>query len=400
MHTGSAATGDAHDLRDGLAHAAAATGYAPSIHNTQPWRWLVGTDTMDLYLYRSRVLAVTDPDARLATLSCGTALHHARTALAAEGWHVTIARMPDAADQDHLAHLRVYAPAPVDPQAVRHVRTIPLRHTNRRPVVGLPVGPEDLRAISAAVQAEAAWLYILRPEQVIELAAAAGDAQRTDAGVLEWRTELAYWTGGTPLAGTGIPSAASPHARETTECGRDASSRGDLPVSAGHDRAATFAILYGRSDEPRDWLRAGEALSAGWLTATECGISVMPLSAPVEVMSTREAMRRHLSYLNHPYLVLRLGTVDPADSDAEHAPRPPIDQTIERGCRSRSGNGRYPGPASNRELAPRAIPSRRTSREDCGRDTAAVERTPPGSALTDRPYSPQLTARHCRVGWA
>ena len=56
----------------------------------------------------------------------------------------------------------------------------------------------------------------------------------------------------------------------------------------------------------------------------------MPLSAPVEVISTRETMRRHLSYLDHPFLVLRFGTVDPADADATHAPRLPTDQTIER----------------------------------------------------------------------
>jgi nitroreductase len=330
MLTRSPATREVHTISDGLADAAAAAGYAPSINNTQPWRWRVGSDTLDLYLHRGRVRAVTDPDTRLATLSCGAALHHARTVLAAEGWRVTIARMPDAADQDHLAHLRAYAPAPADPQAVRHVRTIPLRHTNRSPVVGPPVGSEDLRAISATVQAEAAWLHILRPEQVIELAAAADHAQRTDAGVPEWRIDLAYWTGGTRLAGTGIPSPASPQAPQTTVPGRDVGSGGDLPASAEHDRAAQFAILYGRSDEPRDWLRAGEALSAGWLTATERGISVMPLSAPVEVMTTREAMRRILSYLSHPYLVLRFGTVDPADADATHTPRLPTDQTIER----------------------------------------------------------------------
>jgi nitroreductase len=329
MHTGSPATRDAHTVSDGLADAVSAAGYAPSILGTQPWRWRIGSDTLDLYLHRSRVLAGADPAARLATLSCGAALHHARTVLAAEGWRVTIDRMPDAADQDHLAHLRVYAPAPADPQAVRHVRTIPLRHTNRRPVVGPPVGAEDLRAISATVQAEAAWLHLLRPEQVIELAAAADQAQRTEAGAPEWRTELAYWTGGARTAGTNVPSVASPQQIPRTTVLGDLGGRGDLPISAGHDRAALFAILYGRSDEPRDWLRAGEALSAGWLTATERGISVMPLSALVEVIGTRDVLRRLLSYLNHPFLVLRLGTVDPADADAMHAPRLPIDQVIE-----------------------------------------------------------------------
>jgi nitroreductase len=331
MHVGSTSTRDARTIRDGLADAAAAAGYAPSIDNAQPWRWRVGSDTLDLYLHRSRVRAATDPDARLATLSCGAALHHARAVLAAEGWHVTVARVPDAADQDHLANLRVYAPAPADPRAVRQVRTIPLRHTNRRPVVGPPVGPEDLRAIIATVRAEAAWLHILRPEQVLELAAAANHAQVTEAGVPEWRTELAYWTSGTRPTGTGILSTAIPQgAPQAAVPGRESGHWGDLPISAQHDRAALFAVLYGQSDEPRDWLRAGEALSACWLTATERGISVMPLSAPVEVIGTREALRRILSYLNHPFLVLRLGTVDAADADATHAPRQPTDQTIER----------------------------------------------------------------------
>ena len=331
MSTGfSPATRDARTVSEGLADAAAAAGYAPSIHNTQPWRWRFDSKTLDLYLDRSRVLAATDPDTRLATLSCGAALHHARTVLAAEGWRVAVARMPDAADQDHLAQVRVYAPAPADPHAVRRVRTIPLRHTNRRPVVGPPVEPEDLRAITAAVRAEAAWLHILRPEQVVELTAAADHAQRTDDGGPEWRTELAYWTGG-PRAGVGIPSAVFPqHTPDTTMTGRDLDHLGDLSSSAEHDRTALFAILYGQSDEPRDWLRAGEALSAGWLAATERGISVLPLSAPVEVISTRETMRRHLSYLNYPLLVLRFGTVDPSNADSTHALRRPTDQTIER----------------------------------------------------------------------
>src|SRR4029450_3322530 len=112
MKTDSPIVRDADAVSNGLANAAAAAGYAPSIHDTQPWRWRVGSDTLDLYVHRSRVLPVADPGTRLATLSCGAARLHARTALAAEGWRVTIARMPDAADQDHLAHLRVYAPAP------------------------------------------------------------------------------------------------------------------------------------------------------------------------------------------------------------------------------------------------------------------------------------------------
>src|SRR5690606_32132752 len=69
-----------------LTRAAHAAGMAPSVHNTQPWRWRVFPEWLELYADRSRQLGRADPEGRLMTISCGAALHHARVALAAEGW--------------------------------------------------------------------------------------------------------------------------------------------------------------------------------------------------------------------------------------------------------------------------------------------------------------------------
>ena len=322
---------DALAIGHALTEAATTAGYAPSIHNTQPWRWRLTDQTLDLFTDRSRVLAVTDPDARLATLSCGVALHHARMSLAAQGWQVTTTRMPEPADPDHLARHHVDGRAPVDPAAALHLRTIPLRHTDRRPVTGEPVPPRALEAITAAVTSEGTGLHRLTADQVIDLAGAADHAQGSKAGESAWQDELASWTGGTRPTGTGIPDAAIPdRASRTTVPGRDFGHHGDLAISADHDRAAVFVMLYGRADQPCDWLRAGEALSAGWLTATEHGVSVLPHSAPIEVIGTRHAMRVILASTGYPYLVLRLGTIDPADAGPPHAPRLPADQIIER----------------------------------------------------------------------
>jgi hypothetical protein len=76
-------------------------------------------------------------------------------------------------------------------------------------------------------------------------------------------------------------------------------------------------------------LRAGEALSAGWLTATERGVSVLPHSAPIEVIATRQAMRAMIASIGYPYLVLRLGAIDPAEAGPPHASRLPAEQIIE-----------------------------------------------------------------------
>jgi nitroreductase len=307
-------------------------GHAPSIHNSQPWRWRLHGQVLDLYADDGRRLTVSDPDGRLATLSCGAALHHVRVALAAEGWQVDVARLPDpAGDPGHLARLHITGTVPVTADALRQVQTIRLRRTDRRPVGGTPVDADQLRAVVAAAEAEGARMHVLNRDGVLELAAAVSSAQRAEAADESWQAEMAYWTGGTRPSGVGVPDAAIPEApTQTTVPSRDFGHAGTLPVSADHDKAATFAILYGEQDTPVDWLRAGEALSAAWLTATALGIGMLPLSATVEVAATRATLRRLLSDVGAPYLVVRLGHADPRQPAAPYTPRLPAAQTIDR----------------------------------------------------------------------
>ncbi|GAA3923214.1 Acg family FMN-binding oxidoreductase [Actinoplanes auranticolor] len=315
-----------------LAEAAAAAGYAPSIHNTQPWRWRLTAETLELRLVRDRILPVTDPEGRLAMLSCGVALHHARVALAAQGWHAAVTRMPAGGGPDLLARLHVEHRSPIDPASTTHLQNIALRHTDRRPVAGTRVQPAVLAAITTAVQEQGTHLHTLRPDQILELAAAADHAQRSEAADPAWRDELAYWTGGDRPAGAGVPDAAIPErATRTPVPGRDFGHHGELPVNAGHDKAATFVMLYGDTDEAAGWLCAGEALSAGWLTATAHGISVVPHSAPIEVIAARQAMRAMIASVGFPFLVLRLGTAGPADPGTAQTPRLPAEQLIDHG---------------------------------------------------------------------
>jgi len=313
-----------------LYKAAAAAGHAPSIHNTQPWRWRIGGETMDLFVERSRMLDVSDPDGHLAVLSCGTAVHHARLALAAHGWRATVTRLPDPADPDHLARLTIDGPAPIGPETERHAQNIRLRRTDRGPATGDPVGPDELHAITEAVESQSIHVHVLRSEQVYGLAAATSHAQAVETAEAEWQEELSRWAGGARESGAGVPDSVIPLAPpQTTVPGRDFGRSGELPPGEGHDQPAVFAVLYGSGDERIDWLRAGEALSALWLIATEIGVSVLPLSAAMEVVDSRETVRALLSGLGYPYLVVRLGHRAAADPATAQAPRLPVDQIIE-----------------------------------------------------------------------
>ncbi|MET7426307.1 nitroreductase [Dactylosporangium sp. NPDC005555] len=309
-----------------LARAADTARLAPSVHNTQPWRWTVSGDRLELHAVTDRQLREQDPAGRLMLVSCGAALHHARVALTAEGWAHRVERPAG----EPLAVIHADAPGPADPHAMHRLQLLQVRRTDRRAVSDEPVTPEVREALSAAAGREGARLHLLTRDQVLQLAVViehADDAERHDDRM---RAETAAWVGGDRPTGTGLPDTVIPvELPLTTVAERDFGVSGTLRAGAGHDEAAAYAVLYGDGDEPADWLRAGEALSELWLTATGHGTTVLPLSSPVELDFTRQALRRMLSELGYPYLVLRLGASDPDHAGPAHTPRLPVEQVIE-----------------------------------------------------------------------
>ncbi|WP_233197088.1 nitroreductase [Verrucosispora sp. ts21] len=315
-------------LTTALAEAAAMAGHAPSVHNTQPWRWRVLPEALELRLVSDRQPTATDPTGQLVMLSCGAALHHARLALAAEGWTATVHRMPDPGEPELLARLTDPQASGVDPDAMRMVQCMQVRHTDRRPVSEEPVSEENLTAIASAAAGEGAHLEILDRDQVLQLAAAASHAAEVEAEDSQLRAELDYWT--SRAGGSGLPpEVLLQQPAQTTVPGRDFGRPGTLSGGPGHDRAASYGVLYGDEDDPRAWLRAGEALSAAWLFATRLGVSVVPLSGVVEVGGTRQILRQVLAGFGHPYLVLRLGVADPEHAGPPHTPRLPREQVVD-----------------------------------------------------------------------
>jgi len=313
-----------------LAEAATAAGHAPSVHNTQPWRWRITNAVLELYAVRDRQLHAADPDGRLLTISCGTALHHAVVALTADGWSAEMIPLPDPADPDLLARITLTGRTGVTPEAMRLFQAVQVRHTDRRPVSDTPASADTVAAIDRAVRDAGLELHLLTRDQILELAAAASHADKVETEDEDQRTELAYWIGGDRPDGVGVPDTAIPsQAPQTTVPGRDFVRVGTLTVGPGHDRAATYAVLYGRGDEPADWLKAGQALSAGWLVATELGVTVLPFSSVIELTATRQTLRGVISNVGYPYLVLRLGTADPDSAGPPHTPRLPVAQTIQ-----------------------------------------------------------------------
>ena len=67
---------------------------APSLHNSQPWRWVFENSSLHLFADHARVGRHTDATGREVILSCGAALDHLQVAAAAAGWQVTVRGIP------------------------------------------------------------------------------------------------------------------------------------------------------------------------------------------------------------------------------------------------------------------------------------------------------------------
>jgi nitroreductase len=314
------------DRRQALRDAADAARYAPSIHNTQPWKWTVHPDRLELHAVTDRQLTVQDPDAHMLLLSCGAALHHARVALAAAGWESRVERTAG----DPLAVIHADRQAEPTPAAVELFEQLKTRHTDRRTVSDTPLSAEVLDDLVAVTEKEGTRLHLIGRDQLIDLAVIVERAQKTESSDESLRRETAEWVGGDRADGAGIPDANLPTDLPlTTVQERDFGTPGTLPAGEGHDAAASYAVLYGTGDDRVEWLRAGEALNALWVAATAHGAGLLPMSGPIEVGYTRLELRRIIGDLGAPYLVVRLGALDKASTKPSKTPRLPVDQVID-----------------------------------------------------------------------
>jgi hypothetical protein len=301
---------------------------APSIHNSQPWRWRLTNDSVRLFADNSRLLPATDPDGRDLILSCAAALHHLRIALAVEGWGTTVHRMPNPTDPDHLATVEVHQRTPLTTEvamasAIRRRRTDRRRFTSWPVPAGLLDGFADLATAQGVVLVAAT-----EPDNRFVLASAIAEASIRQEANVDYAAELATWTGRSPFTADGVPATNIPAgARRHDDTTMRAFPNGQLtqpPVGDEHD-AGELLVLATANDDRGSQLRAGEALSAVLLTATDLGLATCPLSQVLEVPATRELVRtRVLDGFGFPQIVVRVGWPPVENAPLPATPRRPF----------------------------------------------------------------------------
>jgi Nitroreductase family len=304
--------------------------WAPSVHNTQPWRFTVGGRQISLYAIAGRQLHVADPDGREMMISCGAALLTARLALRSLGYIPETSVLPDPGQPLLIAHVswpRRAARTEFEQRLFGQVRQ---RRTHRGGFDLVPLPPGLLATLREGAAQYGAMLRIVADEgRRAALAAAVQTAERIQRREGERVRELARWA---PAPGSprtdGVPPASYPARAERTDPdfpGRDFAhgcNWGLPPLSTAtrFRSAGVVALLTTAQDRPVDWINAGQALQQILLTASTCGAAVALHTQPLELGWLRESIRTQLSDGGFPQLILRLGTVVQTAASVRRAP--------------------------------------------------------------------------------
>jgi nitroreductase len=325
-----ATTVDPRTVRSALELAAR----APSVHNTQPWRWRIGDGSIALLADEGRRLRATDQDGRDLMLSCGAALHHLRVALAASRIDTTVHRLPDASAPELLAAVDLrpgggYSSG-VDPQ---QAAAITMRRTDRRRFDGWAVPDGVVAQFVQHAGTQGAILRVVTDEMALHTlyaAIRAAAAEHDEDAVVE--AELIAWTGlhggdaGVPAANVPVPGRRSGGPPERRFAGAELTEHGAVTPDS-----ATLLVIGTSSDDRLSQLRAGEAASAVLLQATLAGLSSSPLTEPLEISRTRAVVADEvLDGTLSPQMVIRVGWPSGAGTAPPATPRRALDDQIER----------------------------------------------------------------------
>jgi hypothetical protein len=311
MKSGQAAAVPRHDLLELVRYA----GMAPSGHNTQPWRFTLERDRIEIHPDLSRRLPVVDPDDHALYISLGAALENLRIAALQYGLDPEAEYFPAAAPGRLVVRLTRRA-RPIESELFR---AIPDRQSTRSTYDGRSIPAGDLRALemASAVDGVRFRLFTAKPEleAVTELVKEGNRRQMRDAAfvreLLDWvrfsRNEADLHRDGLIAPVMGMPAVP----RWLGEPIMRAMLRPE-PEAARAERlirsSAALMLFVAERHDREHWVKLGQSFERVALAATLRGIRQAHMNMPCEVVDVREEFQQYLGLADEqPLLLLRIG---------------------------------------------------------------------------------------------
>jgi hypothetical protein len=314
---------------------------APSVHNTQPWWFSLARagepsgGELSVHADPDRRLHIADPDGREMLISCGAALFTARVAMRRMGLVPKVTLLPDPDLPNLVARIAWLDHVPTAEYERQLFDEVSRRRTHRGGFDDEPLPAGLISALRAEASTEKATMRIMGDEGERGALAAAVEAAdfalRLDSARAKEESKWASAPGSRRRDGVPVTAyQARPDRIDPAFPSRDfAHGHGwGLPGQAGRaplPRAAGLVVvLTTATDEPLDWIRAGQALQRVLLLASSNGVRAALHSQPLEFAELRSFIRTRICGGAHPQMVLRLGSTPLTAVSV----RRPVDQVL------------------------------------------------------------------------
>ncbi len=304
---------------------------APSLHNSQPWRWVAEGPVLQLFADRGRIGHGADSSGREVMLSCGAVLDHLRVAMAASGWDTATDRFPNPNDPDHLATLDFSRMEFVTEAHRRRADAILRRRTDRLPFAA-PTDWDSFEQLLRGIFDDGDPMLDVLPDtarpQLAKASRLTEELRRYDSS---YQAELHWWTSPFELD-QGIPPASL---LSDAEAGRVDVARA-FPTTGHTQRRAAYGsdqskiLALSTCDDTRDEvLRCGEVLSAVLLECTMVGLATCTLTHMTEIAASRDIIRGLTGQDGLPQSLIRVGSTPAVEDLAPATPRRPVNEVLE-----------------------------------------------------------------------
>jgi nitroreductase len=304
---------------------------APSVHNTQPWRFRISGDAIELYADLTRKLKV-DPLGREMMISCGAALFGLRLAVRSLGYQPVTELFAEPPSLRLLARVRLGPPAAITDTERKLLLAMPHRHTHRGPFEDAPLPAGLLPGLQHDAVAEGSALALTGPDSWNKLVSIAAPASRKLDQAPVTRAEMRRWTRlaaqrardgvPAPAFASGPPPAGQPGRlpQRDFDLGRGIgllAADGPPPPAAG--------LLLTTRDGRADWLRTGQALHRLLLHAASRWVFASLYTQPLEAPEIRRLIKARLILPGWPQVLLQLGVARTTPATARRPPGELID---------------------------------------------------------------------------
>jgi len=298
---------------------------APSTRNSQPWAFHIQGNRVHFIADPNRALAIADPGRRELYISVGCALENLLVAAEHFGFRHSVSYFPEPRDEELVA-TATFEPggSPSPARAGATLEAILRRHNDNSAFRSLPV-PERLRCRLTACCVEADLKLHLTDDHHFRrwIDLLTGEADRIEFADPAFRRELASWIGQGVFGEPRVVSRLEQFAVSRIDLGESVA-RQDHAIVEG---AALLGLICADGDSHSAHVRTGQLFERIWLTATDGGLSIQPMSQTMRHPALRAAVRELLPSPDWiPQHLFRVGfSSRPGE---HHTPRRPLESAL------------------------------------------------------------------------